>query len=147
MREKVNEVVSKVILIRAEAEDKWRTHCLTSSQERREGDKKRVKGCGRLICVSCKWRKRSRRHKPDRRENRMNGSERRTHSHPCLLSFFSSGLKETPLRSQTGPPACSMCLSYSGGKTGHKKFELISTDSRLISFGFATVLKQVHLVK
>lgn len=41
VREKVNELVSKAILVKAEGEDKWRTHCLTSSQGSREGDKKR----------------------------------------------------------------------------------------------------------
>lgn len=44
-----------------------------------------------------------------------------THWPPCLLSFFSSGLTETPPRSQTDPPACSRCLSYSGGRQELKK--------------------------
>lgn len=33
-------MVSEVILIRADAGDKWRTHCLTSLPEREEGDKR-----------------------------------------------------------------------------------------------------------
>ena len=39
-REKVKEVVSKVILVRADVKDKWRTRYLTSPPERSEADKR-----------------------------------------------------------------------------------------------------------
>lgn len=48
MREEVKEVVSKVILVRADTEDKWRTHYLTSPPERREGDKRGERRAARL---------------------------------------------------------------------------------------------------
>lgn len=53
-------------------------------------------------------------------QNRESGSGMTTHWPPCLLSFSWSGLKETPLHSRTDPPACSACLSCSGGETGRK---------------------------
>lgn len=53
-------------------------------------------------------------------QNRESGSGMTTHWPPCLLSFSWSGPKETPLHSRTDPPACSACLSCSGGETGRK---------------------------
>lgn len=53
-------------------------------------------------------------------QNRESGSGMTTHWPPCLLSFSWSGLKETPLHSRTDPPACSACLSCSGGETGRE---------------------------
>lgn len=53
-------------------------------------------------------------------QNRESGSGMTTHWPPCLLSFSWSGPKETPLHSRTDPPACSACLSCSGGETGRE---------------------------
>lgn len=90
----------------------------------REGDKRgerkaaRLRPADRVICVSCKQtREKAKRKRTSTEASREENNEwirdESTHWPPCLLSFFSSGLRETPLRSQTGPPACSECLSYS----------------------------------
>lgn len=55
-------MVSEVILIRADAEDKWRTHCLISLPEREEGDKR---GQRRAVTLMV-----NRDHQPHRREEK-----------------------------------------------------------------------------
>lgn len=82
MRRKMNEVVSKVILIRADTEGKGMIHSLTFLQERREGDKREERRAVRLLqCerfVSGKEKMQG--VEMDRRkEKKMNGVERRTH--------------------------------------------------------------------
>lgn len=90
----------------------------------REGDKRgerkgaRLRPADRVICVSCKQtREKAERKRTSTEASREENNEwirdESTHWPPCLLSFFSSGPRETPLRSRTGPPACSECLSYS----------------------------------
>lgn len=109
-------------------EQTWKAATGDEWEKRMEGGKK-VRGITEVpsLISDCKG---------GRKKTREGKNDRRADSHPCLLSSFSSGLKETPLHSQTGPPACSECRSCSRGKETDRLLQCLKFSPPFLMFTY-----------